>query len=209
MGISATWNRNPRRCRRTALPLGVRAKDQRDRPGPWKAVLVEPTDWRHTMAYRIQCLLCAKETWAGNVVDLLDAHTNERGRFICARCGARETYVQHITGRWEKEPDAEWDGYIKGVLRLGTDSSNYTPYIFLTARSAHGAVSGLRFSYDEDPGPTGRRTDGPGPGQAPALTLAEVVQLLEKLDTLGILDPKDLEGVASRLPRESPVAIAA
>jgi hypothetical protein len=161
------------------------------------------------MAYRIQCLLCTKDTWAGNIVDLLDAHTDPSGRFICSQCGAQDTYVQQITGRWETEPDAEWREYIKGALRLGTASSSYTPYVFLTACTADGAVSGIRFSYYTDPGPTGRRTDGPGPGSAPALTLMDVVQLLEKLGGLGLLDPKDLDGVASRLRRESPVAVAA
>ena len=161
------------------------------------------------MAYRIQCLLCAKNTWAGNIVDLLDAHTDARGRFMCAQCGARATYVQQITRRWETEPDAEWAGYIKGALRLGPASSSYTPYILLTARTADGAVSGIRFSYYKDPGPTGRRTDGPGAGSAPALALTDVLQLLEKLGSLGLLDPKDLEVVASRLRRESPVAVAA
>ncbi len=31
MGILAIWNRNPRRCRQTAPPMGVRATDQSDR----------------------------------------------------------------------------------------------------------------------------------------------------------------------------------
>jgi len=161
------------------------------------------------MAYRIQCLLCARDTWAGNIVDLLDAHTDARGRFMCAQCGARATYVQQITRRSETEPDAEWPGYIKGALRLGPASSSYTPYVFLTAPTADGAVSGIRFSYYKDSGPTGRRTDGPGTDSAPTLTLTDLVQLLEKLGALGLLDPKDLDGVASRLRRESPVSVAA
>jgi hypothetical protein len=165
--------------------------------------------WRWMMAYRIQCLQCATDTWAGNIVDLLDAHTDARGRLVCARCGARETYVQQITGRWEKEPAAVWDEYIKRIIRLGTDSSRYTPYVFLTATSADGAVSGMRFSYYEDPGLNRRRTDGPGPGGAPALTLAELVHLLEKLAAFGILDSKGLEDVANRLRRKSLVAVAA
>ncbi len=54
-----------------ALPMGVRATDQLDRSDPWRAMHVEPMEWRHTMAYRIQCLLCGKDTWSGNIVGLV------------------------------------------------------------------------------------------------------------------------------------------
>ncbi|HXZ43642.1 MAG TPA: hypothetical protein VEH53_02350, partial [archaeon] len=81
--------------------------------------------------------------------------------------------------------------------------------VFLTARTADGDVSSIRFSYYKDPGPTGRRTDGPGTDSAPTLTLTDLVQLLEKLGALGLLDPEDLDGVARRLRQESPVSVAA
>jgi hypothetical protein len=137
------------------------------------------------MAYRIECHLCQYETWAGNIVDLLEGHTDPGGRLLCARCGATDTSIHTITGLREKEPNEDWDGYIKGVIRLTPNSSLYSPYVFLTATSPGGEVSGILFSYYKEPGPNGRLTNGPGPGGAPALTPAELVQLLEKLSAFG------------------------
>ena len=150
------------------------------------------------MAYQIECQECGKDTWAGNVVELLDAHTDGCGRLVCAACGAPSGYIHQITGLWEKEPEVAWDGYIKGVLRIATDSPTYVPYVFLTADSVTGEVSGLRFSYYRDPGPNGRRTDGPGPGSAPRLAPGELTQLFEKLGACGVINGRDLEGRASR-----------
>jgi len=159
------------------------------------------------MAYQIQCQECGKDTWAGNIVDVLEAHTDGSGRLLCAACGAPSGYIHQITGLWEKEPEAIWHGYIKGVLRIGTDSSTYVPYVFLTADSVTGEVSGLRFSYYCNPGPNRRRTDGPGPGSAPRLAPGELFQLVEKLGTCGVINGRDLAGRVSGAPEESPVHV--
>jgi hypothetical protein len=156
------------------------------------------------MAYQIHCLKCDTDTWAGNIVDLIDAHTNLCGWLICAQCGETETYVQQITGRWEKEPDAVWDRYIRGVLPLATESPMYVPYVFLTADSPKGEVSQLHFGYYTRPGPTGRLSDGPGPGQAPALTLDDLRQLLVKLGAFGVLRAKELEVLAQLIRLDAP-----
>ncbi len=151
------------------------------------------------MAYRIQCLKCETDTWARDIIDLIQAHTDDRGRLVCAGCSAPGGYIHWIAGLW--------DGYIKAVLRLTPKSPMYTLYVFLTADSADGEVSGVRFSYYKDLGLGGRRTDGPSSGGAPALTLTDVVQLLKQLGALGLLDQKTLESIKSRLARESQVAV--
>jgi predicted nucleic-acid-binding Zn-ribbon protein len=156
------------------------------------------------MAYQIRCLKCHAETWSGNIVDLIDAHTNLCGRLVCSQCGETETYVQQITGRWEKEPDVVWDEYIKGVIRVTPDSSRHTPYVFLTAKAPGGSVEGIRISYYECPGPNGRLADGPGPGQAPALTRDELRQLLVKLGVFGVIQAKELEVVAQLVRLDAP-----
>ena len=119
-------------------------------------------------------------------------------------CGAAESYIHRITGLWEKEPDEPWDGYIKGVIRVARKATAYTPYVFLTADSPDGDVSGIRFSYYTDPGPSGRLQDGPGPGGAPALTQNELFQLLDRLSVFGIITSRDVEVLGSRFRRDSP-----
>jgi len=155
------------------------------------------------MAYRIECHLCRSDTWAGNIVDLLDWHTDPRGRLVCEKCGATDTSIHTITGLWERESEAAWNGYIKGALRLPADSPTYVPYVFLTAEAPMGAVSRVRVSYYLNPGVTGRLTDGPGPGSAPALTREDLFQLIERLGAFGIIQPDDLERAAHRMREDS------
>jgi hypothetical protein len=155
------------------------------------------------MAYQIACLKCQRETWSGNIADLIEAHTDLRGRLICGQCGETEVYVDQITGRHEKEPEAEWNEYIKGVIRVAADSAAYTPYVFLTAKSVDGEVSAIRLSYYRDPGPNGRRMDGLGPGTAPALTPDELRQLLIKLGSFGFVRAEELEMLAQIIRLEA------
>jgi hypothetical protein len=156
------------------------------------------------MAFQIRCLICHADTWAGNVVELIDAHTNLCGRLICGDCGGTETYVAQITGRWEKEPEEKFEEYIKGVIRIAADSSAYSPYVFLTAESAEGKATRIRFSHYKDPGPNGRLTDGPGPGGATALTRDELRQLLVKLGAFGVIQPSELEVLAQLIRFDAP-----
>jgi hypothetical protein len=155
------------------------------------------------MAYRIECHVCQSDTWAGKIVDLLDGHTDARGRLVCKQCGATDTAIHTITGLWEKEPEAAWNGYIKGAFRLPADSPTYVPYVLLTAEAPMGAVSGVRVSYYQNPGAAGRLTNGPGPGSAPALTREDLFQFIERLGAFGIIQPGDLEGVAHRMREDS------
>ena len=144
------------------------------------------------MAYQIRCLKCEQDTWAGNIVELIEEHTNLDGRLVCGHCEETETYVDQITGRWEKEPEAPWVEYIKGVIRLAADGDASIPYVFLTAHTVDGEVTRLRFGSYRDARPTGRLADGPGPGEAPALTPEALRQLVVKLDAVGVLSLQDV-----------------
>ncbi len=157
------------------------------------------------MAYQIRCLKCPADTWAGNIRDLIDGHTTETGRLRCGHCGETETYVAQITGRWEQEPDATWDEYIKGVIRLTPDARGITPVVFLTAAVPDGEVAQLRVSYYTAPDPDGRLTPGPGPGTAPTLTLDTLRQLLVKLGAFGVVRPQELEVVAQLIRLDAPM----
>ena len=156
------------------------------------------------MAYQIRCLKCEADTWAGNIVDLIECHTNCSGRLVCGQCGETETYIAQITGRREKEPEAEWDEYIRGVIRVTADAAGVTPYVFLTAASRDGEISQFRLSYYHDPGPGGRCKDGPGPGTAPALRLDTLRQLLVKLGAFGVIRPKELEVLVQIIRLDAP-----
>jgi hypothetical protein len=156
------------------------------------------------MAFQIRCLACHADTWAGNIVELINAHSNICGRLVCGACGAANTYVAQITGLWEKEPAEPWTESIKGVIRVTAESAAYSPYVFLTATEPEGPVTGIRFSYYKDPGPTGRLTDGPGPGAAPRLTRDELQQLLVKLGAFGLIQPKELEVLAQFIRLDAP-----
>ena len=64
------------------------------------------------MAYRIQCLRCGKDTWAENLVDLIESYIDPRGQMTCARCNGTEAYVQQISTRCEKESNQVCAEYI-------------------------------------------------------------------------------------------------
>jgi hypothetical protein len=156
------------------------------------------------MAYQIQCRLCHTDTWGGNIADLIDLHTDARGHLVCAMCGATECYIHRITGLWEKEPNETWNGYIKGVIRIPTTPTTFAPYVFLTADSPEGEVSGIRFSFYKDPGPDGRLLNGPGPGGAPLLSQNELFHLLERLTLFGFIKSRDVEVLGTRFRLDSP-----
>lgn len=156
------------------------------------------------MTYQIQCRRCRTDTWAGNIADLIALHTDDRGRLVCAMCGASECYIHRISGVGEKEFDEPWNGYIKGVIQVAGRTGTYTPYVFLTADTADGEITEIRFSYYRDPGPNGQVKGGPGPGGAPALTQTEFFKLLDRLRAFGIIKPSDVEVLGSHFRRDSP-----
>lgn len=156
------------------------------------------------MAYQIECRLCRTDTWVGSITDLIDLHTDERGRLVCAMCGATECYIHRITGLWEKAPDEAWDGYIKGIIRVPSKTSAYAPFVFLTAGSPDEEVTGIRFSYFRSSGSNGRIADGPGPGGAPVFDQLDLFHLLDRLSAFGFIRPKDVEVLGARFRRDFP-----
>lgn len=167
-------------------------------------VFLGPPKWRRTMAYQIECRLCRTDTWVGSITDLIDLHTDERGRLICAMCGATECYIHRITGLEEKEPNEEWDGYIKGIIRVPSKTTAYAPFVFLTAGSPDEEVTAIRFSYYRPSGPGGRIADGPGPGGAPVLDQVDLFHLLDRLSAFGIIKPRDVEVLGARFRWDFP-----
>ncbi len=149
------------------------------------------------MAFQILCQLCNHATWAGNIVDLIERCTDPDGRLVCEACGQTTTYIQWITGRWEKEPDEAWTEVIKGVRRFPASDPTRVAYAFLTADGPDAPVSAVRFSYYSNPGPKGWLRDGPGPGAAPRLTLSDVAALQRALGAFQETSPAVRELVAA------------
>lgn len=143
------------------------------------------------MAYDVKCRTCDAHTSAGNIVDLLKHHTNQSGRFVCAKCSGTDTFIYRISDLQEG-PEEKWERWIKGVILIDSGIQTYSPYVFLTADSEDGPITSLHFHYYKDTRsqPGGRLKHGHGPGGPPVLGIDDLFRILEHLITQGIL-PKE------------------
>jgi hypothetical protein len=143
------------------------------------------------MAYDVKCRGCNAHTAVGNIVDLLKDHTNQSGRFVCSKCSGTDTFIYRISALQEG-PEQKWERWIKGVIPIDSGIETYSPYVFLTADSEDGPVTGLHFHYYKDTRaqPGGRLKHGHGPGGPPVLGIDGLFCILEHLVTQGIL-PKE------------------
>jgi hypothetical protein len=78
---------------------------------------------------------------AGNIVDLLKEQTNQMGKFVCSGCGKTDTFI-YRESRLQEEGET-WERWIKAVLTIDSGVDTYFPYIFLTADSEDGELTGL------------------------------------------------------------------
>lgn len=119
-------------------------------------------------------------TWAANIVDLFHEHTNDRGRFVCSKCGGTDTFIYRSSNIQEGDT---WDRWIKGVIRIDTGYPTYCPYVFLTADEEDGPINGLHFNYYKDTRslPNGKLKHGHGPGGAPVLGVDDLFVILRQL----------------------------
>jgi len=159
------------------------------------------------MAYRIQCLKCDTDTWVGDIATLLDAHTDRAGRFVCGQCQQTETYIQTITGRWEREPHSPWEGCLKGAIGIAGEPP-LTLYVLLCADAPTAEPTEVRLSYYRLTA-AGHPVNGPGPGTAPVLTHDDFRQLLVRLGVQGFFRAQELEAVARLIRLDEQVTIPA
>ena len=152
------------------------------------------------MGYDVKCRACDAHTWAGNVVDLFSSHTNENGRFVCSKCSGIDTFIYRISDLQEG-PEEKWERWIKGVIRIDSGIPTYSPYIFLTADSEGGSVTGLHFHYYKDTRdqPGGRLKHGHGPGGPPVLGINDLFLIIEYLVVHGILPKEQVRSFAEGL----------
>lgn len=150
----------------------------------------------------IQCTdkSCGKRTWAGNIVDLIQKHTDEAGWLRCA-CGERG-YVEKKFKL--QEPGDTWEPYLMGIIPLGDQEDTYQPFVFLVSYSPHDydpdqTQTDVWFSYYKDLREDGGRLKlGYGPGGPPVLGTTQMVSLLERLIAMRCLKVEDLRGLLDK-----------
>jgi hypothetical protein len=140
------------------------------------------------MGWLIKCYNtdCGEETWASNIVDLIQNHCNEYGWFKCASCGS-EGYIEKSFDL--QEPGETWEPYLKGIIPLGEVGDTYMPFVFLVSYSPNEPPNDVWFSYYKDTRSIGGRLKlGYGPGGPPVLGIEQLIQLIKKLIERGCLN---------------------
>jgi hypothetical protein len=152
------------------------------------------------MSYDIKCRHCGTTTWAANIVDLLNDHTNDRGRFVCSKCNQTDTFIYRISALQEG-PEEKWERWIKGVVQIDSGIPTYSPYVFLTADTEDGPITGLHFHYYKDTRrqPNGRLKQGHGPGGPPVLGIEDMFTILTHLVREGVLTKERVRVFADSL----------
>lgn len=135
--------------------------------------------------WRIQCLAdaCSKDTYAANIVELINDHRDADGWFHCASCNERGYIAKSFA---MQEPGHKWQPFLNGIITLGYPGDPYQPFVFLVSNDAGGPTNPVWFSYFKDLRSTGGRLKlGHGPGGPPVLDIDQVDQLREKLASIG------------------------
>ena len=143
------------------------------------------------MAWQIKCKRrgCTEQTWAGNIVDLIDNHRDGDGWFLC-NCG-HQGFIEKSFAL--QEPGEVWEPFLKGIIPLGDAGKTYQPFVFLVGSTPTGPADAVWFSYYKDLRRSGGRLKlGYGPGGPPVLGTEGVATLVKQLTVLGLLSAKDL-----------------
>ncbi len=145
------------------------------------------------MGWNIQCnnSKCNKQTYAVNIVDLIDKHTDSQGWFVCEQC-KKTGYIEKSFEL--QEPGEKWEPFLRGVLRLGKPGDTYQPFVFLVSYSAKGKSTGIWFSYYKDLRSSGGKLKlGYGPGGPPVLDTKQITSLLQHLLNQGLMNKNSID----------------
>jgi hypothetical protein len=144
----------------------------------------------------IHCQTCGADTAAHDIVDLIKAHTNDQGRFPCGQCAGTDTFIHKKTDT----PRAGRAGerWIKGLLPIETKTRDAaaSPFVFLTADVPDGEVTGIEFKYYKTRAERLKHGRGAG-GGGPVLGKAQLLALVGRLVTIGVVSPDDLRRFAT------------
>ena len=144
------------------------------------------------MGWSIQCnnSNCKSQTWATNIVDLIDNHTDENGWFVCSQCG-NGGFIEKSFDL--QEPGHTWEPFLRGAIRLGDPDDTYQPFVFMVSYEPNGKANDIWFSYYKDLRETGGRLKlGYGPGGPPVLGTEQLLSLIKRLYNLGLIEKEKL-----------------
>jgi len=81
-------------------------------------------------------------------------------------------------------------------VRLAPPSDTYQPFVFLVSNKRDGAVTDVWFSYYKDLRESGGRLKlGYGPGGPPVLGTTEVLKLVQRMVTLGLVSAETVRAL--------------
>lgn len=144
------------------------------------------------MGWLIKCTdsQCGKETWVGNIVELITNHRDTDGWLLC-QCG-QHGYIEKSFDL--QEPWETWEPYLRGIIPLGSPGDTYQPFVFLVSYEPHGPANDIWFSYYKDLRASGGRLKlGYGPNGPPVLSKGDLLQLLRQLRNIGGLSQDEIE----------------
>jgi hypothetical protein len=139
------------------------------------------------MSQTIHCRSCEADSVARGVADLIDRHTNEKGRFCCARCGGTDTYLR-VPRRHRG------NGWIKGIVPFDarTQEAAYAPFVFLTAPAEDGEINGLVFKYYwKTPSNGSGRKRASRPEGGPVMDQGQLLSLVRRLVRINVVSSRD------------------
>ncbi len=142
------------------------------------------------MSQTIHCQSCNADSATRGIADLIGSHTNEKGRFCCARCGGTDTFL-HVRRRRGADGGETW---IKGIVPIDTTTADaaYAPFVFLTAEAPDGEVTGIAFKYYWNTPSNGSKAKrGHRPGGGPAMAQSQLLSLVGRLAKMGVVSSHD------------------
>lgn len=144
------------------------------------------------MGWTIKCHKdnCEEETWASNIVDLIQNHRDKEGWIKC-NCGSSG----YIEKSFELQEEGEvWEPYLRGIIPLGDTDNTYQPFVFIVSYEPKGHCKDVWFSYYKDLRADGGRLKlGYGPGGPPVLDRETIKYLIKELKKVGYFSDKDLK----------------
>ena len=141
------------------------------------------------MSQTIHCQSCNADSVARGVADLIDRHTNEKGRFCCARCGGTDTFLDT-----QARPRDKRKTWFRGIVPIHTQTQDraYAPFVFLTAEEPDGEITGITFKYYcPEPSNGSRPKQRQRTGGGPAMSQSQILALVARLAKIGVVSSHD------------------